>query len=83
MRKRFGLGLGGVKADVLGAIEHDRMADDRSGSVGPMAQNGFGLAGGLLGGLKATDSHGGSRNEDINQEQPREMKLEDMVEEEL
>jgi len=43
MRKRFGPGLQGPKADVLGAIEHDRM---NGGNVGPgpaSGDQGFGF----------------------------------------
>ena len=84
MRKRFGLGLSGVKADVLGAIEHDRMAaningESSSNAIGPMKGDGFGLSGGLFGDSLA----GGSRNGQVKQEHPKEVKLEDMDEEEL
>lgn len=65
MRKRFGLGIagaengGGVKsglqADVLGNIEHDRIAGGGGGgggNIGPIAPSfGMGLGGGLMGGF--------------------------------
>ena len=84
MRKRFGLGLHGVKADVLGAIEHDRIAGLPNGekcgnNVGPVAKDGYGLGSGLLSGL----AEGGAKDGQVKQEQPKEVKLEDMEEEEL
>ena len=40
MRKRFGLGLSGVKADVLGAIEQAAPSGGRgSDHIGPVAQD--------------------------------------------
>ena len=50
MRKRFGLGLSGVKADVLGAIEQAKASGshkDDTDVVGPVAQDGAAF-GGLL-----------------------------------
>ncbi|KAL9128378.1 MAG: hypothetical protein Q9217_002932 [Psora testacea] len=84
MRKRFGLGLSGVKADVLGAIEHDRMAgatsaDSGSNNAGPMARDGFGLCVELHDELVGAEA----RDRQAKQEQPKEVKLEDMEEEEL
>ncbi len=48
MRRRFGLGLSGVKADVLGAIEQAKASGSRKDDQGgPVAQDGAAF-GGLL-----------------------------------
>lgn len=74
MRKRFGLGLSGVKADVLGAIEHDRMANGHLG--GPVAQDKFTFGsqfGGQLGvSGQAQQDKGKAREEDVKAEQMEE-----------
>ncbi|KAL9099161.1 MAG: hypothetical protein Q9163_005297 [Psora crenata] len=84
MRKRFGLGLSGVKADVLGAIEHDRMAGSTNGEsasneVAPATRAGFGLQGGLLGGVVGDAATNGQ----VQHVQPKEVKSENMEDEEL
>ena len=77
MRKRFGLGLSGVKADILGAIEQAKGhtgagGGDSSDNVGPVAQDRSAAAFGAL--LPAAAAQGQTQDQ---------VKEEAMEEEEL
>ena len=81
MRKRLGVGLAGVKADVLGNIEHDRITNG-GGSIAPDGGNvgprpAISLASAFGEGSRATS--GEAKKEAAL---AKEVKLEDMEEEE-
>ena len=79
MRKRLGLGLSGVKADVLGAIEQGTAPADAAGgehtdNVGPVAQDRSTTA---FGALLPAAAAPGQMQDKIKQEEKEEVMEED------
>lgn len=64
MRKRFGLGLVGVQADVLGAIKQEKVTNRNSD--GPVAQDNFTFGGQL--GTAAPEEEKAVKTEEMEEE---------------
>ena len=62
-----GLGLSGVRADVLGNIEHDRLASAGSGDQSSSAEAKRASLGGLLGGMLGAPAEKGSQERNTGQ----------------